>query len=67
MDTKIAQIGVSNVTIDQIDRARLVVPIAAVQNAHNLSERKHDSVVDYCAREGILFVPYSPLRRCIWS
>ena len=38
-----------------------MVPIAAVQNHYNLSERKHDDVVDYCAREGIVFVPYFPL------
>jgi aryl-alcohol dehydrogenase-like predicted oxidoreductase len=59
---KIRLIGVSNVGIDQIERARKVVPIAAVQNQYNLSDRAHDAVVDYCAREDIVFVPYSPLR-----
>jgi pyridoxine 4-dehydrogenase len=38
------------------------VPIAAVQNHYNLSERKHEAVVDYCERENIVFVPYFPLR-----
>jgi aryl-alcohol dehydrogenase-like predicted oxidoreductase len=38
-----------------------VVPIAAVQNHYNLSERKHDAVVDYCTREEIVFVPFYPL------
>jgi len=38
------------------------VPIAAVQNHYNISERKHETVVDYCAREDIVFVPFSPLR-----
>jgi aryl-alcohol dehydrogenase-like predicted oxidoreductase len=33
-----------------------------VQNEYNLSERRHEEVVDYCAREGIAFVPYFPLR-----
>lgn len=55
-------VGISEVDIDQIERARRVVPIAAVQNRYNLSERKHDAVVDYCAAEGILFVPFFPLR-----
>jgi pyridoxine 4-dehydrogenase len=58
---KIRHVGVSNVGIDQIERARQVVPIAAVQNRYNLSERTHDDVVDYCARESLVFVPYFPL------
>jgi aryl-alcohol dehydrogenase-like predicted oxidoreductase len=59
---KIGLVGLSNVSIQQIERARLVVPIAAVQNQFNISDRRHDDVVDYCANEGIVFVPYSPLR-----
>jgi pyridoxine 4-dehydrogenase len=58
---KIRHVGVSNVGIDQIERARQVVPIAAVQNRYNLSERTYDDVVDYCAREGLVFVSYFPL------
>ncbi len=41
---------------------REVAPIAAVQNHYNLSERAHDDVVDYCADNDIVFVPYFPLR-----
>jgi pyridoxine 4-dehydrogenase len=59
---KIRHVGVSNVGLEEIERGRRVVPIAAVQNHYNLSERKHEDVVDYCAREGIVFVPYFPLR-----
>jgi pyridoxine 4-dehydrogenase len=59
---QIRQVGVSNVDVDQIERARAVVPVAAVQNSYSLSERRHDDVVDYCAAEGIVFVPYFPLR-----
>src|ERR671930_866423 len=59
---KVRHVGVSEVSIDQIDRAREVVPITAVQNHYNLVERKHEEVVDYCAREGIVFVPFFPLR-----
>jgi pyridoxine 4-dehydrogenase len=58
---RIQHVGVSNVGIDQIDRARQIVPIAAVQNRYNLSERTYDDVVDYCAREGLVFVSYFPL------
>jgi pyridoxine 4-dehydrogenase len=59
---KIRHIGISEVSIDEIERARRVVPIAAVQNHYNLSERKHEEVVDYCERENIVFVPFFPLR-----
>lgn len=59
---RIRQIGISEVTIDQIERARKIVSIAAVQNHYNLTERKYESVVDYCGREGITFVPFFPLR-----
>jgi len=59
---KIRHVGVCEVGIDQIERARQVLPIAVVQNHYNLSERRHEEVVDYCAQEGILFVPFFPLR-----
>ena len=58
----IANVGVSQVTVEQIERARKVVPIAAVQQQYSVSERKHDAEVDYCTREGIPFVPFYPLR-----
>jgi pyridoxine 4-dehydrogenase len=45
-----------------IERAREVVPVAAVQNNYSLAERKHEDVLDYCAAEGIVFVPFFPLR-----
>jgi pyridoxine 4-dehydrogenase len=60
-DGKIQHVGLSQVGIEQIERGRQVVPIAAVQNHYNLSERSYEDVVDYCAQEGIVFVPYFPL------
>jgi pyridoxine 4-dehydrogenase len=59
---KIGHVGISAVSVDQIERARRVVPIAAVQNHYNLSERRWDEVVDYCEAQRIPFVPYFPLR-----
>jgi pyridoxine 4-dehydrogenase len=59
---KIRQVGLSEVSVEQIERARRVVPIAAVQNHYNLSERKHEAVVDHCAKENIVFVPFFPLK-----
>jgi pyridoxine 4-dehydrogenase len=58
----IAHVGLSDVTVEQIERARQVLPIAAVQNRFNLEDRQHDAVVDHCARAGIAFVPFYPLR-----
>jgi len=59
---KIRHVGLSEVGVEEIERARQVMPIAAVQNRYNLSERKYDQVVDYCASEGIVFVPFYPLK-----
>jgi pyridoxine 4-dehydrogenase len=59
---RIRNVGVSNVSVDQIERARTVVPIAAVQNHYSVSQRQHEDEVDYCDQENIAFVPYFPLR-----
>ncbi len=59
---KVRHVGISEVGIEDLERARKVVPIAAVQNRYNLAERGHDDVVDHCAREGIAFVAFFPLR-----
>jgi aryl-alcohol dehydrogenase-like predicted oxidoreductase len=59
---QIRNVGLSEVSVEQIERARELLPIAAVQNHFNLSERRHEQVLDYCTREGIVFVPFYPLR-----
>ena len=59
---RIGHIGISAVTIAEIERARSVAPVAAVQNEYSLVSRAHDDEVDHCAAEGIVFVPYFPLR-----
>jgi aryl-alcohol dehydrogenase-like predicted oxidoreductase len=58
----ITHVGISEVSIEQIERARAVVDIAAVQNEYSLAERKHEDVIDYCTEHGIVFVPFFPLR-----
>ena len=58
----IRHVGVSSVTVEQLERARRVLPIAAVQNQYNLGDRRDDAVVEHCAEHGIAFVPYFPLR-----
>jgi pyridoxine 4-dehydrogenase len=59
---RIRHVGLSQVSVDQIERARAVVPIAAVQNEYNLSERRYEDVVDFCEGQNIAFVPFFPLR-----
>ncbi len=46
---KIHNVGLSEVDVEQIEQARQIVPVAAVQNQYNLSERRRDEVIDYCA------------------
>ena len=58
---KIRHVGLSQVGIDQIERASRLMPVAAVQNHYNLSERRYEDVVDHCAGKGIVFLPYFPL------
>jgi pyridoxine 4-dehydrogenase len=59
---RIRNVGLSQVAVDQILLGRSVVPIAAVQNEYSLQQRQYDEVVDFCADEGIPFVPFFPLR-----
>lgn len=58
---KIRLVGLSNVTLAQIEEARTIVPIASVQNRYNLAERGDDPAVDYCAANGIAYLPWGPL------
>jgi pyridoxine 4-dehydrogenase len=58
---KIRHIGLSNVTVAQLDRARKLAPIVSVQNRYNLEDRGSDAVVDACARDGLAFLPWYPL------
>lgn len=58
---KIKQVGLSEVTIKDIERAQKVLPIVSVQNLYNLSERKWEEVLDYTAAHNIAFIPWFPL------
>ncbi|CAL9609787.1 Pyridoxine 4-dehydrogenase [Streptomyces sp. enrichment culture] len=60
-ECKVRHIGLSEVSVAQIEAASEIAPIAAVQNMYDLAERGHDPVVDHTARRGIAFVPYFPI------
>jgi aryl-alcohol dehydrogenase-like predicted oxidoreductase len=58
---KIRLVGLSNVTVEHIERARKIVPIVSVQNRYSFADREWDNVVDYCEVNGIAFIPWFPL------
>lgn len=58
---KLQHIGVSEVTVEQIQQAQKITPIASVQNRYNLNERKHESVLEFCTQNNIAFIPWYPV------
>ena len=58
---KIRYAGLSEVSVTDIKAARKVLPIVSVQNLYNITDRKHEDVLDYCTRENLGFIPWFPL------
>lgn len=58
---KIRHVGLSEVSIEQIERAEKVLPIVSVQNLYNLGNRQWEEVLDYTTKRGIAFIPWYPL------
>jgi pyridoxine 4-dehydrogenase len=58
---KIRHVGLSNVSVGELERARRVVPIVSVQNRYSLAERSSEDVLETCEREGLAFLPWFPL------
>ncbi len=58
---KIRHVGLSNVTLEHVERARRIVPIVSVQNRYSFSDREWDYVLDYCEKNGIAFLPWGPM------
>jgi len=58
---KIRHIGVSNVNVDELSRARRVARLVSVQNRFSLSDRESDDVVAACEQHGLAFIPWYPL------
>jgi aryl-alcohol dehydrogenase-like predicted oxidoreductase len=57
----VEHVGLSNVSVDQLDRARDIVEIATVQNRYNVGDRSDDDVLEACEEAGIGFIPWYPL------
>ena len=58
---KIRHIGLSEVSPEQVERARKTVPIVTVQNRYNITDRKWDNTLTYCEKERIGFMPWAPV------
>lgn len=58
---KIRHIGLSNVSVAQLDEARGMISVVSVQNEYNLGDRASEDVLAACARHGIAFIPWYPL------
>jgi pyridoxine 4-dehydrogenase len=58
---KIRHLGLSEVSVDEITEARMIAPIASVQNLYNLTSRQSEAVLEHCEREGLGFIPWFPI------
>jgi pyridoxine 4-dehydrogenase len=58
---KIAHIGISNVSVEQLDQAQALTEIVTVQNRYNLVDRDSDDVLDACTERGLGFIPWFPI------
>ena len=58
---KVKAVGLSEVSVEEIKRAQVIVPISTVQNLYNATNRKSEDVLNYCEAEGIGFIPWFPV------
>jgi pyridoxine 4-dehydrogenase len=58
---KIRHIGLSEVTPEQVEEARKIVPIVTIQNRYSVADRRHEQTLGWCEREGIGFLPWYPM------
>jgi len=58
---KIRHIGLSEVSVEEIERARKTVPIVSIQNRYNFDDRKWESALQFCERENLGFLPWAPV------
>ena len=58
---KIRHVGLSNVTLEHVERARKLVPIVSVQNRYSFADREWDYLLNHCETHGIAFLPWAPL------
>jgi aryl-alcohol dehydrogenase-like predicted oxidoreductase len=64
---KIRFVGLSEVSVEELGRARELIAVATVQNRYSLVERNADDLVEACAADGIGFMPWAPIARAEWG
>ncbi|GHJ52616.1 oxidoreductase [Nonomuraea sp. TT08I-71] len=58
---KVRHVGLSEVTVEQIEAARRITPIVSVQNLYNLADRSAEDVLEHCERDDLAFIPWFPI------
>ncbi|MGW0433606.1 aldo/keto reductase [Micromonospora sp. NPDC003197] len=58
---KIGRIGLSEITVTELDQARKIIDVASVQNRYNVLDREHEPVLAACEAAGIAFLPWRPV------
>jgi aryl-alcohol dehydrogenase-like predicted oxidoreductase len=58
---KIRHVGLSNVTLEHLERARKIVPIVSVQNRYSFADREWDFLLNHCEKNQIAFIPWAPM------
>jgi pyridoxine 4-dehydrogenase len=58
---KVVEVGLSEVSVEQIEAAMAIVPVVSVQNQYNVGQRSADDVLDFCEQHRIGFIPWHPL------
>lgn len=61
VEGKIGRIGLSEVTVDELARARQLIEVVSVQNRYSVLDREHEGVLDACTAAGIAFLPWRPV------
>lgn len=58
---KIRHIGLSEVSVKELEQSKKVVPIVSIQNQYNIADRKSEDVLKYCEKEKLAFIPWAPI------
>src|ERR1041384_4042108 len=58
---KIRHVGLSEVTVAEIEQAKKVLPIVSIQNRYNITDRKSEAALNYCEKEKMGFIPWAPI------
>src|SRR5205809_270672 len=58
---KIRHVGLSEVTVAEIEQAKKVMPIVSIQNQYNITDRKSEAALNYCEKEKMGFIPWAPI------